>query len=66
MLEASEDGREWTSLMEWNGQEYELEWKGEPVDARYVRMRRLFSKDQLDSPALIPDQSSHSRQVRTG
>lgn len=43
VLEASEDGREWISLMEWNGQEYELSWTGEPVDARYVRMRRLPS-----------------------
>lgn len=43
VVEASADGRTWVNLMEFEGQKYELGWTGTPVEARYVRMRKLES-----------------------
>lgn len=44
ILEASKDGKTWTALTEPMKNQYVIEWKGEPVEARYVRLRRLDSK----------------------
>lgn len=43
VLEASEDGREWKALSGELDRQYVIHWKGEPVNARYVRLRRLDS-----------------------
>lgn len=43
-LECSVDGREWTVLLDDLQQQYEIEWSGEPVKARYVRLYKLESK----------------------
>ena len=44
VLEYSKDGREWTALIDDMKGQYVIEWKGEPVDARFVRLRRLESE----------------------
>lgn len=44
VLECSEDGISWTPLIDSMKQRYVITWKGEPVDARYVRIRRLDSE----------------------
>lgn len=44
VLEASADGRTWQPLLDDQQGAYILEWTGAPVDARYVRLRRLDSK----------------------
>lgn len=44
LVEASADGKEWTSLTGPVKGQYEISWKGEPVMARYVRMRKLASE----------------------
>lgn len=41
ILEYSPDGVKWTALTEPLKNTYKLGYKGEPVDARYVRLRRL-------------------------
>ncbi len=46
ILEASVDGQEWTPLGEPMEQTYIINWTGEPVDARFVRIRKLESKKQ--------------------
>lgn len=43
IVEYSADGRTWKPLSEELKKTYEFTWKGEPVEARYVRMRRLES-----------------------
>lgn len=44
VLEASADSQNWTTLTEWEGEgTYSVNWKGEPVPARYVRIRKLPS-----------------------
>ena len=44
VVEASVDGKEWQPLTdEFEGQ-YFINWKGKPVKARYVRLRKLESK----------------------
>ena len=44
ILEASVDGKNWIALTEPLKKTYEFEWKGEePLQARYVRLRRLES-----------------------
>lgn len=43
-LEASADGKEWTPLIPELTNTYIIRWTGEPVNARYVRLRRLDSK----------------------
>lgn len=43
ILEYSLDGRKWTDLTESLPRTYIIEWKGEPVEARYIRLRRLDS-----------------------
>jgi hyaluronoglucosaminidase len=43
VVEASRDGKTWTPLTEFEGRQYEVTWAGEPVEARYVRMRKLAS-----------------------
>ena len=43
IVEYSADGRNWTALSPELEKTYEYTWKGEPVMARYVRMRRLDS-----------------------
>lgn len=43
-LEYSVDGRTWTALTEPLAQTYIVSWKGEPVNARYIRLNRLDSK----------------------
>lgn len=44
LLECSEDGKNWTTLIDDMHQQYEVRWKGGPLKARYVRLRRLDSK----------------------
>lgn len=44
VLECSEDGKQWKPLMDDMKNQYVIAWKGEPVKARYVRLRRLDSK----------------------
>lgn len=44
VLEASLDGKEWKPLTDSLSGVYVIDWKGEPVDARYVRLRKLQSK----------------------
>lgn len=43
-LEASADGKNWTVLIPELKDTYDISWKGEPVQARYVRLRRLESE----------------------
>ena len=43
-LEYSADGKTWTPLIADMKQQYVINWKGEPVKARYVRLKRLESK----------------------
>lgn len=43
VLEYSADGRTWHPLTKELKKTYEFGWKGEPVEARYVRLRRLDS-----------------------
>lgn len=44
ILEASADGQTWTALSEPLVKTYEIRYSGEPVQARYVRLRRLPSE----------------------
>lgn len=44
ILEASADGKTWTPLTGELVKTYDIHWKGEPVEARYVRMRKLESE----------------------
>lgn len=44
ILEYSVDGRSWTALTEPMKYTYIIKWSGEPVDARYLRLRRLESE----------------------
>lgn len=43
IVEYSSDGKTWNPLSSELAKTYEYTWKGEPVQARYVRMRRLDS-----------------------
>lgn len=43
IVEYSADGHNWKPLSKELKKTYEFTWKGEPVEARYVRMRRLDS-----------------------
>ena len=45
-LQYSADGQNWTTLMDDMQKQYIINWKGEPVQARYVRLYRLDSKKQ--------------------
>lgn len=44
LLEYSADGHNWVTLLDGLKQQYVINWKGESVKARYVRLRRLDSK----------------------
>lgn len=44
ILECSADGKTWTPLIADMTNQYDIDWQGEPVKARYVRLRRLDSK----------------------
>lgn len=44
IVEASADGKTWTPLTKELKKTYIIHWKGEPVNARYVRMRKLESE----------------------
>lgn len=44
VLEYSADGRKWTPMIDDMKNQYVINWQGEPVKARYVRLRRLDSK----------------------
>lgn len=44
ILEYSADGKAWTALTEPMKLTYIIKWKGEPVQARYIRLRRLESE----------------------
>ncbi len=44
LLECSEDGKIWKPLTEELKQQYIIQWQGETVKARYVRLRRLDSQ----------------------
>lgn len=44
ILECSEDGKTWKPLTEEMTRQYVIHWTGEPVKARYVRLKRLDSK----------------------
>lgn len=46
ILECSADGNTWTALTGALEKTYVIGWKGEPVEARYVRLRKLESKKQ--------------------
>jgi hyaluronoglucosaminidase len=43
VLEVSADGKTWTTLSEPLVKVYNIKWNGTPVDARYVRLRKLES-----------------------
>ena len=43
LLEYSADGKSWTTLIDDMKKQYVINWKGEPVQARFVRIRRLDS-----------------------
>ena len=43
-LEYSADGKTWTPLIADMKQQYIINWKGTPVKARYIRLKRLESK----------------------
>ena len=43
LLEYSEDGTAWTPLSKELKKQYVIQWNGEPVKARYVRLKRLES-----------------------
>lgn len=43
IVEASVDGETWKPLTQSIKDTYDIYWQGEPVDARYVRLRRLES-----------------------
>ena len=42
-LEYSADGKQWRTLIDGMKQQYVIKWKGEPVQARFVRLLRLDS-----------------------
>ena len=42
-LEYSADGKQWSTLIDDMKQQYVIKWKGEPVQARFVRLLRLDS-----------------------
>jgi len=44
IIEYSADGKTWSPLSDELKKTYGFQWKGEPVQARYVRMRRLDSE----------------------
>ena len=44
VLEWSDNGKDWNTLLDGLKKQYIIHWKGEPVKARYVRLRRLDSK----------------------
>jgi hyaluronoglucosaminidase len=44
ILEYSKDGVEWVALTEPMKGIYEIEWKGEPFEARYIGIRKLESE----------------------
>ena len=44
ILEYSADGKTWTALTGELWRQYVVTWKGEPVDARYLRLRKLESE----------------------
>ncbi len=44
ILEASADGKNWKQLTDTLKSQYVINWTGEPVDARYIRLRRLDSE----------------------
>lgn len=44
VLECSADGKSWTTLIADMQKQYDIHWTGEPVKARYVRLRRLDSQ----------------------
>lgn len=44
VVEASLDGKEWQPLTDKLEGQYVIDWKGNPVKARYVRLRKLESK----------------------
>lgn len=43
ILEASPNGKDWITLVDNLDHCYDIDWAGEPVKARYVRLRRLDS-----------------------
>lgn len=43
VIEASADGKTWTALTPEMAKTYDYTWQGEPVNARYVRLRRADS-----------------------
>lgn len=44
LLECSADGKNWKTLIDDMKKQYVINWKGEPIKARYVRLRRLDSE----------------------
>ena len=44
LLEYSDNGKDWNTLMDGMKEQYIIHWKGEPVKARYIRLRRLDSE----------------------
>lgn len=44
ILECSVDGKQWTPMIKDMKQQYVIHWQGEPLQARYVRIRRLDSE----------------------
>ncbi len=43
VVEYSADGKRWTPLTGELKQQYVIDWQGEPVEARYIRLKRLES-----------------------
>lgn len=44
LLEYSEQGKDWKALTDSLKNQYDIQWKGEPVKARYVRLKKLPSR----------------------
>lgn len=45
-LQYSTDGKTWSTLVDDMQKQYIIKWKGEPVQARFVRLKRLDSEKQ--------------------
>ncbi len=62
LLEYSDDGKSWKPLTEELKKQYVITWQGEPVKARYVRLKRLES----DRKNYVAVRSFEVNPVRTG
>ena len=47
LLEYSDNGKDWNTLMDGMKEQYIIHWKGEPLKARYIRLRLLDSERKI-------------------